>query len=189
MIESNNPSAIRSQTEITQALLALMRKFPYDEITVKQIILEAGLARKTFYRNFESKDDVLLSLIHGILLEYFDIVNNAKGDVLDTIFTFADRNRELLLLLDRNSMLHVPLKCMNGYAPMLVKQQNRGLNPFVPLFEGLDKEYLIAMNIGAIWNVISLWIHRGMTDEPETVKETIAQYLRRATGPAAMIQK
>ena len=53
MIESNNPSAVRSKTEITQALLKLMEEYPYSEITVKQIILTASLARKTFYRNYE----------------------------------------------------------------------------------------------------------------------------------------
>ena len=179
MTESNNPSAIRSKAEITQALLILMQKHPYSEITVKQIILEARLARKTFYRNFDSKDDVLLSLIRGILREYFDIVNNAKGDVLTTIFSYADKHRELLLLLDRNDMLHIPLSCMNEYAPMLGSSQNRQLNPFAKLFEGLDPGYLIAMNIGAVWNVISLWIHRGMEDEPEEVRATIEQYLRR----------
>ena len=182
MTETENPSAIRSQTEITQALLLLMQKYPYSEITVKQIILEARLARKTFYRNFDSKDDVLLSLIRGILREYFDIVNNAGGDVLTTIFSFADNNRELLLLLDKNDMLHVPLMCMNEYAPMLIKSQNRQLNPFARLFEGLEPGYLTAMNIGAVWNVISLWIHRGMEDEPERVRETVRQYLSRIGG-------
>ena len=86
MTNSKNPSAIRSQEEITQALLSLMHKHPYGEITVKQIILEARLARKTFYRNFESKDDVLLSLISKKLNDYFDIVNNARADVLETVF-------------------------------------------------------------------------------------------------------
>ena len=67
MIESKNPSAIRSQKEITEALISLMREYPYSEISVKQIILESKLARKTFYRNFESKDDVLISLIRDNL--------------------------------------------------------------------------------------------------------------------------
>ena len=182
MTGSSNPSAKRSQAEITQALISLMREHPYSEITVKQIILEARLARKTFYRNFESKDDVLLSLIRGILREYFEVVNNARGEVLTTIFSFADNNRELLALLDKNDMLHIPLRCMNEYAPLLAGAQNKQLNPFVKLFEGLDADYLIAMNIGAVWNVISLWIHKGMTDEPETVRATIDQYLRRISG-------
>ena len=138
MTESNNPSAIRSKAEITQALLALMRKYPYSEITVKQIILEARLARKTFYRNYDSKDDVLLSLIRGIFREYFDIVNEARGDVLTTIFSFADSNRELLLLLDTNSMLHVPLQVINETAPLLHNTLFTERNPFVKLFDGLD---------------------------------------------------
>ena len=41
MTESNNPSALRSQKEITEALLSLMKEYPYNEISVKQIILEA----------------------------------------------------------------------------------------------------------------------------------------------------
>ena len=103
MLESNNPSAIRSQKEITEALIGLMKEYPYDEIAVKQILLESKLARKTFYRNFESKDDVLLSLIRAILREYFYVVDKGDVDVLDTIFSFAVKNRDLLILLDRNN--------------------------------------------------------------------------------------
>ena len=99
MNDSNNPSAIRSKKQITDALLLLMEKYPYSEISVKQIVLETDLVRKTFYRNFESKDDVLRSYIRTILRDYFDIVNNARGDVLTTIFEFAKKNKKLLRLL------------------------------------------------------------------------------------------
>ena len=179
MNETNNPSAVRSKTEITQALITLMKKYPYNEITVKQIILEARLARKTFYRNFESKDDVLLSLLRGILREYFDTVNDAKGDMLTTVFEFADRNRDLLFLLDRNDMLYVLLNCVNEYLPFLRNRYLSGNNPTVKLFEGLDEEYLISMNIGAMFNVITLWVHRGMAEPPGEVKQTLYEYLQR----------
>ena len=98
MNESNNPSAIRSKKQITDALLKLMEKYPYNEISVKQIVLEADLVRKTFYRNFDTKDDVLYSYIRSILIDYFDVVNNAKSDVLTAIFAFAVNNKKLLLL-------------------------------------------------------------------------------------------
>lgn len=179
MNETNNPSALRSKAEIMQALTVLMKKYPYNEITVKQIILEARLARKTFYRNFESKDDVLLSLIRGVLRDYFDTVNEAKGDMLTTVFEFADRNRELLSLLDKNDMLYVLLNCVNEYLPLLRNMHLSDLNPTVKLFEGLDEEYLITMNIGAMFNVIALWVHRGMTEPPGQVRETLCEYLQR----------
>ena len=176
---SNNPSAVRSQKEITDALLVLMKEHPYNEITVKQILLESKLARKTFYRNFESKDDVLFSLLRCNLEEYFDIVNNARGSVLDTIFEFAGKNRELLMLLDKNNMLYVVLQCLNSFSAVMLDNQNKELNPFSKLFDGLDREYLVALNIGAVWNVISIWVHRGMDQRPEAVKKTIAIYLNR----------
>ncbi|MBQ8967108.1 TetR/AcrR family transcriptional regulator [Ruminococcus sp.] len=182
MTESNNPSALRSQREITEALLSLMEKHPYSEITVKQIILEARLARKTFYRNFTSKDDVLLSLMRSILRKYFEIVDSTRSDVLSAVFETAEENRQFLLLLDKNDMLHLTLKCMNEYLPLLRREKLTALNPFTKYFEGADPEYLMALNIGAVWNVISLWIHRGMEDDPEKVRETVERYLYRLAG-------
>ena len=81
MIQSKNPSAIRSQKEITEALIGLMHEYPYDEISVKQILLESKLARKTFYRNFDSKDDVLISLIRSVIRDYFSVVDSGRADV------------------------------------------------------------------------------------------------------------
>ena len=52
MNNSQNPSSLRSKKEITDALLKLMRDHPYSEISVKQIVMETSLARKTFYLNF-----------------------------------------------------------------------------------------------------------------------------------------
>ncbi|MCI8937659.1 MAG: TetR/AcrR family transcriptional regulator [Lachnospiraceae bacterium] len=47
-----------------------MTQYPYTEITVKHILLEAGISRKTFYRNFSSKDDVLHTYIDTVLNDY-----------------------------------------------------------------------------------------------------------------------
>ena len=188
MNESNNPSAIRSKKQITDALLKLMEKYPYNEISVKQIVLEADLVRKTFYRNFDTKDDVLYSYIRSILIDYFDVVNNAKSDVLTAIFAFAVKNKKLLLLLDKNDMLYVVLLCMNEFILSAKEQQNPELNPFAVLFEGLDSDYLITLNTGGIWNVISLWVRRGMKDDPEDIKRTLSSYIRRL-GSVQHIEK
>jgi len=179
MNSADHPSAVRSRNEIAGALLGLMEKYPYNEITVKQIILETDLVRKTFYRNFSSKDDVLLYITRKALADYCSVINSGKGDVLTNIFLFADKNRKLLMLLDRHNMLYVALQCMNEYLPSFRDSALSENNPFTPLFEGLDSDYLIALNVGAVWNVISLWVHRGMKDDPVHVKETIREYIDR----------
>ena len=141
--------------------------------------LETALVRKTFYRNFSSKDDVLIYIIKKVLSDYFNAINSGKADVLTNIFMFADRNRRLLILLDKNNLLYVALQCMNELLPAFRDNDLSEDNPFTPLFEGLDSDYLIALNTGAVWNVISLWVHRGMKDDPNHVKETVDQYIKR----------
>lgn len=71
------------------------------------------------------------------------------------------------------------LHCMNENIGLHKSGQVGENNPFVPLFEGLDSEYLIALNIGAVWNVIMLWIHDDMMADPEYIKDTIRRYLKR----------
>ena len=82
MNNTQNPSAIRSKHMITEALLKLMNEHPYQEITVKQIILETDLVRKTFYRNFSSKDDVLDSIITKKIEEY---ANESLQDIREQV--------------------------------------------------------------------------------------------------------
>lgn len=49
MNPTQNPSALRSKKVITESLLFLMKQYPYKEITVKQILLETDVSRKTIY--------------------------------------------------------------------------------------------------------------------------------------------
>lgn len=51
---TQNLSAVRSRTEIKEALLKLMKTYSYKDITVKTILIESQIARKTFYRNYDS---------------------------------------------------------------------------------------------------------------------------------------
>ncbi|MCR5214260.1 MAG: TetR/AcrR family transcriptional regulator, partial [Eubacterium sp.] len=102
MNKSTNPSSVRSKKEITDALLKLMQNHPYSEISVKQIVMETPLERKTFYNNFSSKDDVLDSIITSAIHEYVVALTASPDGPLSVIFAFCDKNRELLGLLHKN---------------------------------------------------------------------------------------
>lgn len=44
---------------ITSALLEMMKTKPFDSITITGLTKRAGVGRVSFYRNFESKEDIL----------------------------------------------------------------------------------------------------------------------------------
>ena len=205
MKKSQNPSTVRSRREISTALLKLMQEHPYAEISVKQIIMETSLARKTFYLNFRSKDDVLESILDELIGEYTAALskanekNNPAGtkyldeaisvdttgkvdtitNPLSVIFSFCDKNKDLLSLLHKSKMLYFLLLRLNEFLPEYSKTEDMSSNPFVKLMGELEPDYLIAFNVGAIWNVIFKWIDRGMVDSLDSIQETLKKYLKR----------
>ena len=179
MNQSQNPSSIRSRKEITDALLKLMHEHPYQDISVKQIILETNLARRTFYRNYESKDDVLDSVITDKITEYAEELTASPKSPLDVIFRFCEKNKDFLMLLHKNSLLYLLLIKLNIMIPKLNQITDRSDSVFAQIVGDLEPDYLVAFNVGAIWNVIFKWVERGMTESADEIKETIAQYLSR----------
>lgn len=187
MNPSRNPSAIRSQNEITDTLLRLMKSYPYSEITVKQIILEAHIARKTFYRNFLSKDDVLDSYIDNIMFQYVKSLQQLEdcrlSNILDVIFSFCMQNQELLFLLRDNGLAYLLLEKWNIFIPAIHDQIVRDNCMIFQSFSARQVSYIIACNVGAVWNVIMKWIEYDMNDAPEEIKNTVLEYLNHLTPP------
>lgn len=179
MNQSQNPSSIRSRKEITEALLKLMELYPYNEISVKQIILETDLARRTFYRNYESKEDVLDSVITDKITEYAEELALNPASPLDVIFSFREKNRSFLMLLHKNGLLYLLLLKLNTMIPMFNQVTDKSNSMFAQVVGDLEPDYLIAFNVGAIWNVIFKWVDRGMTDSADEIKGTIEEYLSR----------
>lgn len=56
---SNNRQVQRTKGWIFEALMILMEEKPYEKITVSDIVDKAGIARQTFYRNFNDKNEVI----------------------------------------------------------------------------------------------------------------------------------
>jgi AcrR family transcriptional regulator len=68
--------------------MLLMDEKPYDKITVSDIADKAGVARPTFYRNYDDKDAV----VYEFLTKYFstELLNAEKDDKQDTIVLVFD---------------------------------------------------------------------------------------------------
>ena len=189
MNPTRNPSALRSKKEITEALLNLMKQYRFSDITVKQILYESQVSRKTFYRNFSSKNDVLTSYIRQLIHEYADRLSSfskssdnaqfSPDGILKIIFEMCLDNREILLYLYDNELMYLLLQQINSEIPTIHTQ-------IVPenhyLFADISPqyiEYIIDFNVGAVWNIIYTWIRRGMTDDPQLMISEINTFLNK----------
>ena len=57
---SKEEQKIQSKGLIVQSLVYLMRKKSFHEIKITEICKKAGVSRLSYYRNFESKEDIVL---------------------------------------------------------------------------------------------------------------------------------
>lgn len=181
MNPTQNPSALRSKKVITESLLLLMKKYSYAEITVKQILLETDISRKTFYRNFLSKDDVLNSFINTILQDYVNAIQQQQQQysllqTLDVIFDFCEKNKEILFILRDNRLLYLLLEKLNV---LILNEHNRYISESQEnhLESQLLTEYIIYFNIGGVWNLIVRWIENNMRDAVIDIKKSVIFYL------------
>ena len=79
MIEKINPSVIRSKQFITEALLELMTEEDFNSIKITEITRRAQVDRKTFYRNFESKEDILIQYGDLLAQEFIKKIKQLKS--------------------------------------------------------------------------------------------------------------
>ena len=102
--------AALQQRRIEECLLSAMQEKPFAEITVSSLCEQTGLSRKTFYRLFESRQDVLDSLIDRTLREYIRYPLPQSPDAAEvsadllSFYCFWLEQRKLLDALSKNGM-------------------------------------------------------------------------------------
>ena len=176
MKQSVNPSAIRSREMLTEALLLLMQKKPYEEISIKDIANKADLNRRTFYRNFESKDDIIFSYGNKIVSQ-LGVMIQTKGDfsfpaICESYFDFWLSNLEFLKLLKKNNMLYYLFEQFDYF--------HDKLHLFLPASHAHseDSHFSSAFALGGFWSILVEWLNDGAVQTPKYMANLICHTIK-----------
>lgn len=85
--KQKNKTAIQSQHMIADALFRLLKRKPFQQISVTELCQEAAIGRKTFYRNFEKREDVIDFQLDRMCEEYRQGMNDLTQLVYDKFCT------------------------------------------------------------------------------------------------------
>ena len=163
MNKTNWKIAEQSKQKMVQALLTVMEQYDYKEITVTQITQEAQLSRKTFYRLFSNKDDILLLFFDGLFQECFSQIKSRKiqryWDVVQVFFDFWEERKGLLSLLQKNNLLAIVFEHSYQYSMQVFE--------FVRSKEIADSfsvnlPYMLAYSVGGMHSMLLKWVEKGM---------------------------
>ena len=111
--ESNNAKAIFSKDSISSALLCLMHNVHYDKITISEICKEADVVRSSFYRNFTSKEDVLMYIFRRKLKETLNYCGDTLGyEFLVRFLNYWKSQADFLQVLEMNQLFPLLMKLL-----------------------------------------------------------------------------
>ena len=158
-----NKTAIQSQHMIADALFSLMKRRPFQQITVTEICEEAAIGRKTFYRNFDLKEDVIDFRLDQLREQYAkEIVGMNSQQHLRHHFEFIQAHADLFIALYHNGFHQM------SYAKFAVL-----IPETMPTWtaDPVEQEYRSAYIINGIEAIQRAWIERGFAESIDRVVE------------------
>ncbi|MEE8808276.1 MAG: TetR/AcrR family transcriptional regulator [Lactimicrobium sp.] len=153
------------QQYIAEALLLLMQKKPYEKITIGEITQKAGVNRSSYYRHFDTKEDIIRYVLMHIMQEYLAAYQSGKDKSFEAytlqIFTTFYTHRKELLLIHRNHLSYLLLDVLNTCFKFdAVKDEI-----------GSARQFEISYHIGGIYNNMLLWMNHQMKETPEQIAD------------------
>lgn len=147
---------------ITNALFELMKEKDISDITITELIKRAGVARASFYRNYSSKEDILIVLIHHAFQSFLDGRTAEEIDFKN--FENVVRGFECF----KKYGTYVLGLYRSNYATVLLEELNQfhaEITGTMPA-SSMDR-YAINVYMGALFNTAIAWLNGGAKESCE----------------------
>lgn len=160
---------------MAEAIILLLEKNNFSDITIKEITRKAGVNRSSYYRNFNSKEEIIVFFYTFVLNKCIPIKPLPKTEehLLNIFNQFLSYKKELLTL-HKNNVSYLLLEVLNNY---FIKQNLLMKNI------GFKKEFELCYHTGGIFNTLLLWFDFEMKPEPNLLVEKSMQFLPKNFKP------
>lgn len=149
---------------LTGSLLMLLVEKPLEQISISELCDAAGVGRTSFYRNFETKEEILKAHIKHLFCGWMNEWKSSPGlplsELVYQVFSHFETNRDFYSLLNKRGLTYLLKDILLDLC---------GFNPDQEVAAAYSSAYAAFFLYG--W--IEVWFRRGMK---ETAAE-LAAYL------------
>lgn len=145
---------------LTDAMLDLLKEKPINDISISELVDKAQVGRASFYRNFNSKEDILRVYLNKIFGEW---TNEWQKDMKDPL---SEKLKKMILHFEKHHSFYELLN--NRGLIYLIKDTiigSMGLNPESEKTEA----YMKAFAAYALYGWIETWFQRGMKESADEI--------------------
>ncbi|MCI9488188.1 MAG: TetR/AcrR family transcriptional regulator [Lachnospiraceae bacterium] len=170
-MDKRKEANMRVKSGITVALLNLMHRKNFSDITASELVREAGVARAFFYRNYDSKEDVLLTLIEDVLEQFRGTID---GDGTD-YYSYKNVHRSFEYF-KRYGAFALDLYKF-GYGSLLLEKLNQFHEEVAGTMQNSSIEkYGLYMYMGALFNTAVMWLQNGAKESEEDIADMFCRW-------------
>ena len=147
---------------ITESLLALLQEKEMEDISIRELCEKAGIGRASFYRHFNSKEDLLRAyinqLFHGWRRGWEKNSSMPLSLAVGMIFEHFEQHKPFYHLLSERNL---------AYLLKDVILDMMELKPELPKGEAYAKAFAAY----SLYGWIEVWFQRGMKESAEEMKQ------------------
>lgn len=143
---------------LQKALVCLMDEKDFEKISITELVKTSGVSRQSFYRNYRSKEDILVDMWKNIYQKVSEMVEDFKYQEnicqwYNDLFALIRENGNTIKLLVQAKLNR---KDGKGVLPVL--------HEIFPT-ENVEERYRLVAYEGALNAVVNEWIAQGMKDD------------------------
>lgn len=157
-------SYVRKQ--ITRTLFEALKKEDINDISISDLCELAGVGRASFYRNYESKEDVLIQYSRQLIIDwgkqFENDPNSSFFNVFGSLFHHIKKNAEFYTILEKQNMSYLLLDAIKN---------KTNLSKDDPNIDAYGKAFFAY----GLYGWISEWIQRGMKESPDEINALFVQ--------------
>jgi len=180
---TSNIKTHQSAELIYHALCELIKNKNINSITIKELVEEAGVGRATFYRLFDSIEDVLHYKCDASFVDLRQyIIQFRKSEQLIGPTTSTDLLKPLLRFWYLDSFIIEIIIKINRLDILMSNVESM----FSIMFSQLDhnsnsdfqEEYFVSMRSGILFNILVTWIKNKKDIPPDTLADILIKQSR-----------
>lgn len=166
---------------LKEGLLRLLREKELKNIRITELCGESGVNRATFYRHYETVEDVLCELERDIARQMLP-PSGMPTDLsqvrsrLEEVFSFAAEHSDILKILFRCNAEEDMMRRINDFYKHYLELHN-GSGISVSVDEATGKS-VAAFFAGGFYCLLRQWVDDGMEKSPAQIAEIATQLVR-----------
>ena len=169
---SNNEANRITRESICTAFLEIIMTKDFDDISISEIVRRAGVSRQSFYRNYGSKEDIVLEIervFHTELTRKMKDPAYYKNPRLWFLefFSTLRKNKAAATILYKADLFETTIKKI----PLWIESDMPAL--------ATDLHYSIIGSMGAVNAIAKAWLNDGMKESDEEMADIGMMFVSR----------